>query len=91
MRERFLLEQVLADMRVYIPLAGVIDIDKEILRHDKKIEKLQKRISSAEKKLSNPKFIDKAPEEIIKRETDALSEMKANQDEIMRQINSLKG
>ncbi|MBU0755113.1 MAG: valine--tRNA ligase, partial [Planctomycetes bacterium] len=31
--------EVLSDMRVFVPLAGLIDIDKEIERHEKKIEK----------------------------------------------------
>ncbi|MHC4944365.1 MAG: valine--tRNA ligase [Planctomycetota bacterium] len=83
--------EVLQDLRVFIPLAGIIDIDKEIQRHEKKIEKLQKRIDTAEKKLNNPSFVDKAPREIVEREREALAEIKASQDEIKAQIKSLKG
>jgi valyl-tRNA synthetase len=83
--------EVLQDLRVFVPLAGIIDIDKEIQRHEKKIEKIQKRIDSAEKKLSNPSFVDRAPKDIVEREQEALAELKDSQDEIKAQIKSLKG
>ena len=83
--------EVLPGLRVHIPLEGIIDIDKEIARHRKKIENIEKRIASAEKKLGNKNFTDRAPEEIVQRERDALEEMKAGREQLLGQIESLKG
>ncbi|MFH1999765.1 MAG: valine--tRNA ligase [Planctomycetota bacterium] len=83
--------EVLQGMRVFVPLTGLIDIEGEIQRHRKRIEKLQKRIDSAEIKLSSPKFVERAPQEIIDREKQALEEVKASRDEILEQIKSLQG
>jgi valyl-tRNA synthetase len=83
--------EILPHLRVFVPLAGVIDIDKEVARHRKKVEKLQKRIEVAEKKLKNPNFVDRAPKEVVEREEEALAEVKSNRDEILQQIESLVG
>ena len=82
--------EVLTGMRLFVPLAGVIDIEGEVKRHEKKLEKLAKRIESVERKLANPKFTEKAPAEIIERERSALNELMANKEEILGQIESLK-
>lgn len=83
--------EVLSDLRVHIPLAGVIDIEKEIVRHEKKMEKLQKRIEMARKKLDNPNFTGRAPADVVQREREALEEIEASKDEVLRQIKSLRG
>jgi valyl-tRNA synthetase len=82
---------VLPNLKVYIPLAGVIDIDKEILRHQKKIDKLNKRIETAEKKLGNADFTKRAPGDVVEREEEALAELKTSREEIEKQIESLRG
>ncbi len=82
--------EVLPDLQVFIPLKGIIDIDKEIQRHERQIEKLQKRIDVAEKKLANPKFTERAPREIVEREQEALQELKASREEIEKQIASFR-
>ncbi len=53
------------DMKIFIPLAGLIDKDKEIARLNKEIEKLEKKKSQFEGKLNNENFIKGAPETII--------------------------
>ncbi len=82
--------EVLPGLRVYIPLEGIIDIDKEIAKHNKKVENLEKRIQSAEKKLANASFIERAPEEIVRRERDTVAELKAGRDELMKQLQTLE-
>jgi valyl-tRNA synthetase len=61
-------------MKVLIPMAGLIDKDAERARLDKGMGKLRQDIELIEKKLSNPSFVDKAPEAVVQKERDKLSE-----------------
>ncbi len=65
---------LVGDMRILIPLAGLIDKDAELARLDKEIGRLEKDIARTEGKLSNPKFIDKAPEAVVQKERDKLED-----------------
>ncbi|MDG0817084.1 valine--tRNA ligase [Bdellovibrio svalbardensis] len=54
-----------ANVKVIIPLEGLVDFDEELKRINKTIEKLQKDISMLTAKLSNEKFVANAEEEVI--------------------------
>ncbi|NYT52270.1 MAG: valine--tRNA ligase [Candidatus Vesicomyosocius endoextente] len=53
------------DMKIFIPLAGLIDKNQEITRLNKEIGKLEKLKSQFKNKLDNEKFIKGAPKTII--------------------------
>ncbi len=65
---------LVGDMRILIPLAGLIDKDAELTRLDKEIGRLEKDVVRTEGKLSNPKFVDKAPEAVVRKERDKLED-----------------
>ncbi|MEO1719409.1 MAG: valine--tRNA ligase [Pseudomonadota bacterium] len=48
-----------------LPLAGVIDMDGERSRLDKEIDKARKEIGKIDAKLANPKFVERAPVEVV--------------------------
>ena len=50
---------------IIIPLAGLIDLDKERARLSKEIEKLAGEAAKLEAKLGNPAFVERAPEEVL--------------------------
>ncbi|MBN1635349.1 MAG: valine--tRNA ligase [Deltaproteobacteria bacterium] len=52
-------------IEIYVPLEGVIDIDKELERLNKQIEKVNKELEAKQKKLINKNFIEKAKKEIV--------------------------
>ncbi len=54
-----------ANVKVIIPLEGLVDFDEELKRINKTIEKLQKDISMLTAKLGNEKFVANAEEEVI--------------------------
>jgi valyl-tRNA synthetase len=56
---------VTSEVEVYVPLEGVIDIDKEKERLDKQINKVRKELEAKQKKLSNKNFLEKAKKEIV--------------------------
>ncbi len=69
---------LVGELRLLIPMAGLIDKKAELSRLDKEIQKIQKELPRIEGKLNNPKFIDKAPAEVIEKEKDKLKRLTAN-------------
>ena len=53
---------------IYVPLAELIDLDKEIEKLEKKIEKTQVELDKVLKKLSNENFVAKAKPEAVEKE-----------------------
>ncbi len=72
----------LADAKVYLPLAGLIDVGEETARLEKNIARLEKDIAMNEGKLGNPKFCNNAPEAVVAKVRDELGEAKAKCDEM---------
>ncbi len=64
---------LVGEMKILIPLAGLIDKDQEIARLNKEIEKLEKQKMQFEGKLNNEKFVAGAPEAIVKVERERLN------------------
>jgi len=54
-----------SQVKVIIPLDGLVDFDEEIKRIQKTIEKLDKDINLLSKKLSNEKFVQNADEDVV--------------------------
>jgi valyl-tRNA synthetase len=67
---------LVGEMKLLIPMAGLIDKDAELKRLNKETEKLVKPIKALEGKLANPGFTDKAPEAVVQKEKDKLADMK---------------
>jgi valyl-tRNA synthetase len=65
---------LVGEMKILIPLAGLIDKDAELARLQKEIDKLDKEVKRLNGKLSNANFIDKAPEAVVNKERDKLAE-----------------
>jgi valyl-tRNA synthetase len=59
---------VLADVEVYVPLEGLIDLDVERQRQQKELDKLEKVLSGIEKKLQNAQFLGNAPTHVVESE-----------------------
>jgi len=55
----------LKGLDVYVPLEGLIDVDKERERLRKEYDKLVKEIEKLETRLSNEDFLKKAPEKVV--------------------------
>ena len=59
---------IIKNSEIYVPLAGLIDLDVEKQRLQKEITRLEGSLSGIEKKLSNEKFVNNAPEEVVEKE-----------------------
>lgn len=71
--------QLVDAMEVLVPIAGLIDKDKEIARLNKEIARLDKEVARFEGKLSNETFISKAPAELVEKERVKLAEAQTAQ------------
>ena len=68
---------LVGEMKVLIPLAGLIDKDAELARLQKEIDKQTGEVTRIEKKLSNPNFVDKAPDAVVQKERDKIETAKS--------------
>lgn len=59
---------VVTGIEVYLPLAGLIDVEKETQRLSKELAAMEKDLQRAGGKLNNAGFLAKAPEDIIAKE-----------------------
>ena len=62
---------------IYVPLADLIDKEKEIAKLEKDIQKTQKELDKVLGKLSNEKFLSKAPKEVIDKENGIKEELES--------------
>ncbi len=61
---------VIGELKLYVPLEGVIDPETEIARLTKELAKLDKDLDSVTKKLGNEAFLSKANPEAIQKQKD---------------------
>ena len=77
---------LVGEMKVLIPMAGLIDKDDELARLNKQVEKLEKDLVRTEGKLNNEHFVSKAPEAVVDKERQKVVEMKKSLDNLKQQI-----
>ncbi|MCK0716273.1 valine--tRNA ligase [Chromohalobacter sarecensis] len=77
--------QLVGDMEVLVPMAGLIDKDAELARLAKEIDKQDKFIGGIEKKLGNEGFISKAPAEVVEKERGKLADAQASRQHLSEQ------
>ena len=69
-----MVECVTADAKLYLPLAQLVDAEKELARIAREKENAQKEIARAEAQLSNEKFVSRAPANVIQAQRDKLDQ-----------------
>lgn len=75
---------------IYIPLADLIDKEKEIAKLEKDIEKTQKELDRVLGKLSNEAFVSKAPQAVIDKENAIKEELETKIAKFKESINLYK-
>jgi valyl-tRNA synthetase len=69
---------LIGEMKILIPMAGLIDKDAELARLEKEIQKINNDLPRIKDKLTNPTFIDKAPAAVIDKEKAKLAELNSS-------------
>ncbi len=80
---------VVRNIEIYLPLNGLVDIDKEKEKLAKKLQKLEKEFSGIDRKLKNEKFLANAKAEVIEKEKSKYDEVKAKLDTTKELYNNL--
>ena len=81
---------LVGDMRVLIPLGSFIDASAEIQRLNKELEKAEKNIAGVAGRLSNPAFVDKAPEPVLNKAKQQLSDAEKAKALLLEQIERMQ-
>jgi valyl-tRNA synthetase len=76
---------------VSVPLAGLIDVEKECARLRDEVAGLAKQISSREQRLGNAKYVERAPPEVVAGDRAILEEMKTKRDQLADKVRALCG
>ncbi|HKK57195.1 valine--tRNA ligase [Marinobacter sp.] len=82
--------QLVGDMEVMVPMAGLIDKNSELKRLDKELERLQKEAARLEGKLGNEKFTAKAPADVVEKEQQKLAEVLGSQQRLTEQRSAIE-
>ncbi|WP_164216385.1 valine--tRNA ligase [Virgibacillus sp. YIM 98842] len=85
------MSQVVTGAELFLPLEGLIDVDKELNRLEKELDKWTKEVNRVQKKLSNEGFVNKAPEKVVEEERKKEKDYLNKQEKVKARIIELKG
>ncbi|KUK36281.1 MAG: Valine--tRNA ligase [Thermacetogenium phaeum] len=85
------LTAVVRGVEIYLPLAGLVDLDKEIQRLEKELRLLEGELKKVRAKLTNEKFLAKAPPEIVEKERAKEEELEKKHGALARRLVALRG
>ena len=80
---------VLNDITILIPLDGIVDIEKEIIKLENKKNTYNEKLKSILGKLNNKAFIEKAPDNVIENFRIQEQDMKSSIEKINEIINTI--
>jgi valyl-tRNA synthetase len=76
-------------VEIYLPLAGVIDLEAETARLQKELTALEKELRRTEGKLKSPGFLAKAPPEVVLKEKTRREEYLARRAKLQERLREL--
>ena len=77
------------DCRAFIPMAELIDMDKERQRLEKELQDTKRFIASLQGKLANEQFVSRAPQAVVDKERDKLAKAEEKLEKIQESIQAL--
>ena len=77
---------LVGEMKLLIPMAGLIDKDEERARLTKDIDKREKDLDRVTNKLANDSFISKAPEAVVEKERAKAQELRVAIENLQAQL-----
>ena len=80
---------VVQKMELFVPLKGLIDLDKENDRLSKRLNELEGHLQGIEKKLSNDNFVNRAPENVVEYEKKKMQDMTAEYELVKANLDML--
>lgn len=81
---------VITGAELFLPLAGLIDLDQELKRLEKELATLHNEVDRIEKKLNNAGFMAKAPEKVVAEERAKMADYMEKRDKVVARLAELK-
>ncbi|ENH97944.1 valyl-tRNA ligase [Gracilibacillus halophilus YIM-C55.5] len=81
---------VVTGAEIYLPLEGLIDIEKEVARLEAELEKLNQEVERVDKKLANDGFVNKAPAHIVDAEKEKQKDYMEKREKVKTRIDELQ-
>jgi valyl-tRNA synthetase len=81
---------VVKGLELFVPLAGLIDISKEVERLEKQIQDMEGRLNAVSRKLDNANFVERAPKNVISHERNKMQNYQADLIKLQENLNSLQ-
>jgi valyl-tRNA synthetase len=83
--------QVIEGIQIFLPVEGLVDVEKEVERIKREISKVSKDVELSQKKLSNPDFVERAPEEVVEKEKERFEELSSKKRKMEEVLEKLSG
>ena len=80
---------LLDDLRLLVPMAGLIDVDAERQRLGKLRDKVRTDLDRSQGKLGNERFVNNAPEQVVTQERERVAEFERQLANIGEQLEKL--
>ncbi|MGI9330278.1 MAG: valine--tRNA ligase, partial [Gammaproteobacteria bacterium] len=80
---------LLGDLRILVPMAGLIDVAAERARLGKNRERAEAELGRSQAKLQNEKFVSRAPEAVVAKERERQTELRRALDQFDEQLSRL--
>ena len=74
---------------VFIPLEGIIDIERERARLGDELARIEGQITATERKLENRQFVDRAPADVVDRERDKAASFRDQRERLSAKLAAL--
>ncbi|MGM0369333.1 MAG: valine--tRNA ligase [Bacillota bacterium] len=81
---------ITSEVKVILPLADLVDIDKEISRLEDEIEEMKSEIERAKGKLANEGFVNNAPDHLVDEEREKKEEYTKKKEQLEEKLAELK-
>ena len=82
---------VVTGAEIFLPLAGMVDVEQTIARLKAELKKLNAEVERVEKKLANPGFVSKAPTEVVEKERKKGEEYKEKREKVLARLKEMEG
>jgi valyl-tRNA synthetase len=80
---------VVSGVEIYLPLAGMVDLDAERTRLRRELEHVENGIANSQKLLGNEGFTARAPAEVVQKERDKLMSLQQQSEKLHERLAAL--
>lgn len=81
---------VVRGIGVFLPLAGMVDLEEERRRIEKDLAQAEKELQRAQNKLANEGFVSKAPEEVVAKEREKEVNLRATVERLQKLLEEMQ-